>query len=163
MTWVDNLALLILGISVLISVWRGAVRELFSLLGWIAAYFAAVHFADSVAALMPKAIETENLRLFAAYILVFASVVLLTTILGIALSTLLKAFGLGLFDRLFGAIIGLIRGLVIVFGLIVAAGLTSLPSKADWRNSMFSPLFEKAAEVAKPVLPESLAKNIRYN
>lgn len=163
MTWIDYIALLVVGFSVLISVWRGAVRELFSLLGWVLAYFFAVHFAEDVAKFLPQAIEAENLRLFAAYVIIFASVVLLVTMLGIALSTVLKTMGLGLFDRFFGAFIGFTRGLVIVFGLILAAGFTSLPSKAIWRNSMFSPVFEAVAEAAMPILPEKLAKNIRYN
>lgn len=162
MTWIDYLVLLILGISVLISFWRGAVRELFSLLGWVAAYFAAVAFADDIARLLPAAIEQPALRLLAAYVIVFALVVLVVIILGIMLSTLLKTMGLGSFDRLLGAAFGLVRGLTITLVLILAAGLTSLPSRPEWRNSMFSPVFEALGTTAKGFLPDDLARNIRY-
>lgn len=162
MTWIDYLILLVLGLSVLISFWRGAVRELFSLLGWVLAYFAAVQCADDVAALLPAAIEQANLRLLAAYIMVFAVVVLSMIILGIMLSTVLKTIGLGAFDRLFGALFGLVRGLMITLVLILAAGLSPLPQSPAWRNSMFSPVFEAAGVQVRGLLPDGLGRYIRY-
>lgn len=162
MTWIDYLALLVIGFSVLLSFWRGAVREIFSLAGWVIAYFAAVGFADDVAPLMPRLIAAENLRLLAAYIVVFALCALAVSLLGIVLSALLKAIGLGAFDRLLGAGVGFLRGLLFTLMLVLAAGLTSLPSKPAWRNSMFSPIFEAAGTAVKPLLPEALARNIRY-
>lgn len=162
MTWIDYVVLLILGVSVLISFWRGAVRELFSLLGWVAAWLAAVNFAEQVAALLPSAIVQPNLRLLAAYVIVFFVVVVSTIMLGIMLSTVLKAIGLGVFDRLLGGMFGLVRGLVIALVLILAAGLTPLPQAEPWRNSMFSPVFEAAGVQARAFLPDQLAQHIRY-
>lgn len=162
MTWIDYLVLLIVGVSVLISFWRGAVRELFSLLGWVAAWFAAVNFSDDVAHVLPAAIAQSNLRMLAAYAIVFAGVVLVAIMVGIMLSTLLKTIGLGAVDRLLGAAFGLIRGLLIALVLILAAGLTSLPSGSSWRNSMFSPVFEAAGQQVRTLLPDELARNIRY-
>lgn len=162
MTWIDYLVLLIVGVSVLISFWRGAVRELFSLLGWVAAWFAAVNFADDVARMLPAAIGQSNLRMLAAYVIVFAGVVLIAIILGIMLSTVLKTMGLGAVDRLLGAVVGLVRGLLMAVVLILAAGLTSLPTGSSWRNSMFSPVFEAVGLQVKTLLPDELARNIRY-
>lgn len=162
MTWIDYVVLLVIGLSVLISFWRGAVRELFSLLGWVLAYFATVTFADDVAPLLPAAIEQPNLRMLAAYIAVFAAVALTVILVGIMLSTLLKTIGLGAFDRLLGAGVGLARGLLIALVLILGAGLTSLPRQPAWRNSMFSPVFEAVGTSVRTLLPDSLARNIRY-
>jgi membrane protein required for colicin V production len=162
MTWVDYVILLIIGLSLLLSFWRGAVRELFSLIGWLLAYFAATHFADDLMPWLPAAIPSESLRMLTAYVAVFAGVVLLVAVLGITLSGLLKLVGLGIFDRFGGAVIGVLRGLLIVLALTLAAGLTSLPQTPAWRNAMFSPVCEVVALGLKPLLPASLAKNIRF-
>ena len=162
MTWVDYVVLFVLGLSLVMSVWRGAVRELFSLLGWVLAYFASIYYAATVAEHLPSAIADPRLRMLAAYVAIFAGVALTSTVLGITLSGLLKLIGLGAFDRLLGVVVGLLRGLLIVLVLTLGAGMTSVPHSAAWRNSTFSPLCEAAGVAIKPLLPAKLAQHIRY-
>ena len=52
MIWMDYAILIIIGISALISVLRGFVREALSLLGWIIAIWVSLSFADNVAVLL---------------------------------------------------------------------------------------------------------------
>ena len=43
MTWFDHGVLLVMGVSALVAVLRGFVREVLSLLSWVAAFVAARH------------------------------------------------------------------------------------------------------------------------
>ena len=51
MTWVDYAVLGIIGVSVLLSVIHGFVRELLSLASWIVSFLVAQYFASQAAAL----------------------------------------------------------------------------------------------------------------
>ena len=51
----DWIFLVVLGASLLIGAWRGLIFELFSLAGWVAAFFAAQWFAADVGQRLPVA------------------------------------------------------------------------------------------------------------
>ena len=46
MNWLDYVFLGILGLSIIVSLFRGLVREVLSLLIWIGAFWIAYHFVD---------------------------------------------------------------------------------------------------------------------
>jgi len=162
MTWFDYAVLAIIGISILLSIVHGLVRELLALASWIAAFLVAQIFATAVAPLLPAAIPSESLRLLAAFLIVFLVVLLLMTLLAIAVSGLLKKAGLGLIDRTLGAVFGLVRGLAIVTVAVLLAGLTTVPRQPVWRHAMLSAPLEALANVVKVWLPYDLSKHINY-
>ena len=51
MTWIDYAVLGIIGVSVLLSIIHGFIRELLSLAGWVASFLVAQFFAADAAAL----------------------------------------------------------------------------------------------------------------
>ena len=59
MTLFDYAVLLIVGLSILLSVIRGLVREVLALLAWVVAFVAANLFGASLAKVAPDAIPTE--------------------------------------------------------------------------------------------------------
>lgn len=163
MTGVDYLVLAIVGLSVVVSVWRGAVREVLALAGWILAFFAAQAYAGTVAAYLPASLENEALRLLVGFVCVFLLVLLLTSLVAVAISTLLRSAGLGAVDRGLGAIFGLARGMLVVIILVLLCGLTAFPRTPAWRDAMLSAPLEAAAASLKPYLPHELARRITFD
>ncbi len=163
MTVFDYAALLIVGFSVLLSVMRGAVREVLALLSWVVAFWVANIYTVQLAPLLPNGIPDESLRLLAAFVILFLVALLLMSLLTIAMSELVKTIGLGLLDRGLGALFGLARGGLIVMVLVLLAGLTSVPRQRYWRNAMFSAPLEALAMNLKPWLPEGLSRRINYD
>jgi membrane protein required for colicin V production len=162
MTWIDYAVLAIIGISILLSVIHGFVRELLSLAGWIIAFLVAQYFVADVAPMLPAAIPGDSLRLLAAFLLVFLCVLLAVTLLAMVLSSLVKRAGLGATDRLLGAVFGLIRGISVVAVVVLLAGLTTLPHTPAWRQAMTSAPLEALANAIKVWLPYDLSKHINY-
>ncbi len=162
MTWFDYAVLAIIGISVLLSVIHGLVRELLALASWIVAFLVAQAYATDVAPLLPAAIPGPSLRLLAAFLSVFLTALLVLTLAAIAVSSLLKRAGLGPIDRALGAVFGLVRGLAIVMVVVLLAGLTTLPRQPAWRNAVSSAPLEALANVIKVWLPYDLSKHINY-
>ena len=91
MTWVDYAVLGIIGVSVLLSVIHGFVRELLSLASWIVSFLVAQYFASQAAAFMPAALQNESVRMLAGFLAVFLMVLIASTLLAIAISGALGA------------------------------------------------------------------------
>ena len=161
MTWFDYAVLAIIGLSVLLAVYRGVVREISALAGWVAALILSGLFAQELAQQLPVALS-PMLKAVIAYLAIFLSVLLLSGLAGMLLAKLFHAAGLGFTDRAIGALFGMARGIVIVFVVVMLAGLTPLPKEAVWREAMFSGPVETAVLAAKPLLPKDLAQRIRY-
>ena len=136
MTLFDLVVLVIVGLSVLLSVIRGLVREVLALAAWVVAFLAANVLAGEIAPWLPDAIPTEEFRLLAGFVGVFLVVLIAMSMLAIMVSKLVKSAGLGLEDRLLGGAFGLARGLLVVMVVVLLAGLTSLPRQAVWRNAV---------------------------
>lgn len=162
MTSFDYGILFIVGMSVILSVMRGAVRELIALAAWFVSFWVARNFTEELTPLLPNAIPSDELRLLASFVILFLGSLLIMTLLSIALSEVVKAIGLSGFDRMLGAGVGLLRGCFIVLVLVLLAGLTGLPKTQAWKNAMFSPVLEASALAVRPWLPDVLAEHIRY-
>jgi len=163
MTLFDLAVLAIVGLSVLLSVIRGLVREVLALAAWVVAFVAANVLAGPVAPWMPEALPTEELRLLAGFLCVFVGVLIAMSLLAMLASKLVKSAGLGLEDRLLGSAFGLARGLLVVMILVLLAGLTSLPRQAVWRNAVLSDPLVAFAGQTKAWLPADLAQRIKYD
>jgi len=162
MTWVDYAVLGIIGVSVLLSVIHGFVRELLSLASWVVSFLVAQYFAAQAATFLPAAMQNESLRMLAGFLAVFLIVLLASTLLAIAISSLIKRAGLGAADRMLGAVFGLVRGVAVVTIIVLLAGLTALPTTPAWRQAMTSAPLEALANTVKVWLPSDLSKHINY-
>jgi membrane protein required for colicin V production len=162
MTVFDYTVLVIIGISILISLMRGAVREILSLLGWVLAFYVARTYAFQVVPLLPYGIPSEKLKMLAAFIIVFLSVLLITSLIAIALSGLLKEIGLGWLNRLLGGVFGFLRGLLVVTVLMILAGMTQLPKDERWTNAMFSAPLEALVKTVLVWLPKSITQHVSF-
>lgn len=162
MTTFDYVVLGIIGMSVVLAVMRGLVKELLSLLTWIVAYLVAQTWCDDVIPWLPVDIPGDALKLAVSFLLLLFGTWLLMALLTLTLGELIKAVGLSLFDRLLGAIFGLLRGSLIVLVLVIVAGLTHFPQTAFWQKAAFSAPLESLALAVKPLLPDIIAAKMKY-
>ena len=163
MTSFDYAVLAILGISILLSMMRGLVREVLALASWVVAFIVAKVYTLQLAPLLPESIPGEALKFLAAFIILFLATLLVCSLLAIALSHIFKQVGLSWLDRGLGAVFGLLRGVLILMVLVFLAGLTSLPKDARWRNAMFSAPLEAMVVSVLPWLPQDIAKHVKYD
>ena len=161
MTAFDYAVLTIVGLSVIFSVMRGMIKEVLSILGWVAAFYVGRTYTSQLLPMMPADIPSESLRILAAFLVLFLATLLLSTLLAIAISTVFKKIGLGWLDRLLGAFFGVFRGLLIICILVFLAGLTELPKDARWKNAMFSSPIDALVISMLPWLPEGIAKHVK--
>lgn len=139
LVWIDWTILGVVGLSALLSLTRGFMREAISLLALLVAVVVARLFSGQVELLLAGWIASAPLRSSAAFALLFLGVLVLGGILGRLLGHLLRVSGLGMFDRLLGMAFGVVRGLVIV--VLLAAALEQTPATASesWISSRLLP------------------------
>ena len=163
MTSFDYTVFIIIGACIIISMMRGAVREMLSIIGWLAALYVAKTYSTQLVPLLPQDIPTDSLRILAAFLILFLGVLLLVSLLSIALSSVLEKIGLSWLNRFFGALFGFAKGLLIVCILVFLAGLTSIPKDVRWTNAMFSSPLEALVKAALPFMPQKVAQYVKYD
>ena len=160
MNGLDFAVIAILLLSILLGLWRGLLYEVLSLLGWPFAIILSKLSATSIAPLIPVA--QEEMRVTAAYALVFIAALIAWSLLTRLVAKLLKAMGSDWADRAMGGVFGAMRGVLIVLVLVWLAGLTRVPEQPFWRASLTGRMLENIAIPTKAWLPDSMAQRIHY-
>jgi membrane protein required for colicin V production len=163
MSMLDIIVLLVLILAVVRGLMRGMVDTLFSLAAWMLAFVLGKWGALMVAPLLPIGITNPAIRYFAGFAVVFLVVLVSVLLLGHALASLVKAAGLNNADKVLGGVMGLAKGLVILVGLTLAAGLTSLPRTDFWKQAALSNSLQAMAISVLPLIPADVAKYIRFD
>jgi len=150
-------------VSVAVSIWRGLVREVVSLLSWLVALWVAARFSVAFSEWLPAAMTNPSARYMTAFVALFLATVIVLELFGVLLARLLRAAGLGFVDRALGAVFGLARGALLAWILTLLGGLTSLPQQGWWQESMLAPPLQAAVLAARPLLPLEIAKRLKYS
>lgn len=132
----DIVILVLLALSIWRGFTRGLVREGLALAGWIVGLIVAINGYESFAAVLAPFITTPSLQKATAFIVLCLSMVILSALIALVLSEILKALALRPVDKLAGAGFGLARGLLIV---LLAIGLLEpfLHKDAWWQEATF--------------------------
>ena len=131
-TAVDWAIIAVLGLSILLSLWRGFVREAVSLAGWIAAFVIANMFVGEMAVFLQQWIANVTGRYVAAYALLFAGMLMVAGIAGKLSAQVVKVTGLTLLDRLLGTVFGFARGIIIVLVVVYVLRQLAPPQNLLW-------------------------------
>ena len=160
MNGLDFAVIGILLLSMLLGLWRGLISEVLSLAGWPIAIVLSKLSAGSIAPLLP--IEHEEVRIAAAYVLVFIAALVACGVLARLIARMLKAIGSDWTDRMMGGVFGVLRGGLVVLVLVWLAGLTHVPEQKFWRGSLTGRSLEDVALLTKSWLPDNIAQRIHY-
>ena len=162
MIWPDIAILIIIAISALISLFRGFVREVLSLLAWVVAIWVAYKFSASAAPLFEAYIELPSARQILAFVVLLVAALMAVGIINFLIAKIVESTGLTGTDRALGMIFGVLRGIVLVTVLVMLAGATPLPQDPWWRESIFIGHFQALAEYALQYFPPVFAKHFSF-
>ncbi|TCV94629.1 membrane protein required for colicin V production [Luteibacter rhizovicinus] len=159
MNWLDYTILTILGLSVLMGLWRGLISEVLSLVIWAMAFWICWTFGPSVAGYFEHSIPQPSARMLLGYGMCFVAVLILGALVRFVIGRLVAGTGLGGTDRLLGMVFGFARGVLIVSLGVFLMGFTPIAGDSWVRDSQMLPQFRGVADWLGSELPASVRGN----
>jgi membrane protein required for colicin V production len=155
LTAFDVAVLLIVGISALLALVRGATREALTMAAWVGALVVAYYGFGYVRELAQQTIEVRWIGDVVALLLVFAVPLIAFKTVASVLSDHVSEGGFGMADRLVGMAFGIARGAVVACALYVGFGFVVAPDEQPaWiTQATLLPYVQDGAELLQDLLP----------
>lgn len=146
MTIADWLILGVIGISGLLSLFRGFIKEAISLIAWVSAFVITSKFYEALAHKLTFISDDEIVRSTIACLILFIASLCVVGLCGSIIRLFIHKVGLSGTDLLLGMVFGILRGILIVCVVLVLLQigfkLHILSFVADvpfYRDSVFIP------------------------
>lgn len=154
----DILIIIILLYCVVRGIFRGLLKEMSSLIGVFGGFYAAYTYYSEVGKYLNKWITNPNYINILSFLLIFVCVFLIISILGIIIKYILKIVFLGWVDRVFGAVFGILKGILISSVLLIVF-TAFLPDSANiLKTSKTSPYLAVVSNKMIKVTPKDLKR-----
>ena len=153
MSWLDLVILGIIGLSALISLIRGFVKESISLVTWIVAGIVAFRYFSPMAEMLSAFIEAPTIRAVTAFGILFVTTLIIGAIINFIMAQLVSKTGLSGTDKALGVVFGAARGVLIVTMVVLLASLTPMPEAPWWQDSASVDYFQSLAGWVKEIIP----------
>jgi len=157
-TLFDLIAGLVLLASALVGLARGATREVTTVVAFVVAVLVAALGLRFVSPVVQQAIHIVWMANTVAVLLLFVFTYILLRLAGGAVSRRVQqTAGLSGLDRLFGLLIGLVRGLVVIGGFALLLNAATPPERRpDWlTKARLYPVAEMVGEGLRTLAPKN--------
>ena len=145
MVWLDIAILALIGVSTVIGLVRGLVREVRSLVAWVAAFWLALGFACELAPYLDFVSDSEVVQSITAFVVLFVVALLVGALINHLVAIVVKSTGLTGTDRVLGMAFGLLRGVVLVAAIMVVGIVAERQGEDWWQDSELIALLEPVA------------------
>jgi membrane protein required for colicin V production len=158
LTAFDVAAILVVGLSVLVAFFRGAIRELLTIGTWLGAGVIAFYGFPYARELARRTMETEWLADAAALCVVFVVPLIGLKVAAAVLTERVPGGSVESVDRVAGAAFGIARGALVV--CVAYLGLTILiapEDHPDWvKNALILPYVKNGAALLSRLMPDDV-------
>ncbi len=154
MNFFDYILIGLVGLSVILSLWRGFVREVISLIGLVAAFLLASRTSGYAGDFLSQWIHQRTVADIAGFALVFILVMLTVGIVGALIRKLIDMADLTATDRFLGVFFGMARGLLLIaVSFLIYSSYK--PSEPDWlKQSLLAPYAVQMGDLLGQAIPE---------
>ena len=158
------LAVVILAFCVIRGIFRGLIKELSSVIGVLAGFYAAYTYYMGIAKILSHWMSDTAYINILSFLIIFCFIFFVISIIGVIIKYILNIAFMGWFDRFCGAGFGLIKGVLIVSVLFIIF-TAFLPQGAPFvKDSVLAPnialVSEKMAKVVSKDMKEQFTSKI---
>ena len=155
MNWTDYAIISVLALSCAAGLYRGLLREVVSLVTWVAAVLLSWHLAHLLEPHLGGALSSEAVRPWAARAIIFVGVLILGAVVGAFVTHFVRLALLSSIDRLLGFLFGFLRGVIVLGLLTLLCHAVRLHQEPWYRNSTLVPYAEHAGNILRTLVGES--------
>ncbi len=145
MVWIDYAIMAVLGLSCLVSLIRGFVREALSLVTWGCAFYVASHYYADLSVWF-TGFEDERVRNGIAIAALFIVTLIVGAIVNYVIGQLVEKTGLSGTDRVLGICFGATWGADHRRYPVLPDTFTGMAKSDDWHQSQFIPYFTPSSD-----------------
>lgn len=145
MNTMDTIIVIVVGLSCVFGLWRGFVREILSVLAWVAALLVASIYSPYLAPSFEALVGNATARYAIAFFLLCLVTLLVGGVINHLVVKLVHLAGLRMSDRLLGAVFGVARGAIVVT-IAVFFLSTAYSAEPWWQRSQLAPYAMDLAE-----------------
>ena len=145
MTTFDIVVFSILGLSVVFSLFKGFLKEIFSLFSILGGYLMATNYQVAFSEIIFETISSKPIGKLIAFVTIYIFTAIIISLMGrVFRSMVMSTAKLSMFDRLIGGFLGMIKGIVIVLAIILPISFFPNIYQKLTNNSQSAPYLEKA-------------------
>lgn len=159
MNWLDYVILAIVIVTAIIGIFKGFVRQVIGLAAVIAGLVLAVVYYQQTAGVFMRFVKNQLVSNFLGFLLIFVVVLTAGAILG-HLFTKAMVGPLAFANRLFGAVFGIIKA-VLICGILVFALVSFEVAKSALETSVLAPACLGVTRAVVNLVPKDL--RTRFN
>jgi len=158
MSLLDIIIAVIVVISLIVGLVRGFLKEVLSIIGWIASIWLAFTFGSNAGDFIHQYVQlpAEAFRTSAGFIAVFILSLFAFSIINWLIVKILTKAPIKGIDRFLGMIFGVVRAVAIVALVIVIGRGFNMDESDWWQRSASVAYFNPAADFLESLLPDSL-------
>lgn len=143
-------------VSVIVSFFRGFLREAISLATWFLAFFVAIKFSPVVDNLLKSFISHDITRYVASVSLIFIVVLIVGMIINKMAKSIVTTTGLGFLDKALGIVFGAARGFLFVIIILLVITESTYQDSTWFKQSTLAPYFKGPVSYFIALLPENI-------
>ncbi|MGH9405225.1 MAG: CvpA family protein [Terriglobia bacterium] len=153
--WVDWLLAIIVLLSIVLAARKGFIRELISLAAVIAGLIVAALEYWRAAAWFSDLVKSQQIADGCGFLAIFILILIAGAIIALLARMLVRTAGLEGFDRLMGAVFGLVRGVIVDSVLLMVLLAFSIKPVAV-SESRLAPYVSEGARAIAAVMPRQV-------
>jgi membrane protein required for colicin V production len=162
MNFFDAIVIVTMVFCLFWGLYRGALKELFSVIGLYLGFYAAFHFYTDLSRISSTWVsETFALKPL-CFLIILACVFIAVVNIGTVILYVLKFKSSGLTQRLMGALLGGFKGIVMVSLLFVLVAVFLPEETTVLKGSLLSPNLAGISEIIVPTLSKKINADFEY-
>ena len=121
---------------------RGFITEFISFICWAVAIYVSANYFHIPTSLINNYLNNLEISRILAFIVIFFSTFITSSILGFLLSKMIGLIGLGILNRVFGFVFGLLKGSVFIIIIIFILDITDFRDNIFFQESQYISFFD---------------------
>lgn len=155
---IDYAIIALVLLSAIVGVFRGFVREMISVIFWVASFYLAIRFTPQVSQWFAPHVHSTAVANAISFAAIMIAVLLFGIIVNVLFGFLVDKAGIGAVDRFVGLLFGVARGIIVVAILILMFNFTRLADSQQFKQSSLLPSFKPLVTWMYQYLPEKVQK-----
>ena len=160
MNFFDIAIIIIISFCLIRGVFRGILSELASIVGVVAGFYGAYNYYKEFTPLLQKWIANEALINIIVFFVLFCLILASINVIAIVLEKALKVAFLGWIDKIFGAVFGAVKG-VLVTAVVYILLTTFIPKDHTLiSQSMLSPYVARVSSAMTLFISKNMTQGV---